>query len=96
MIEFLSDSNELAAADVLIFAREAIQKFENLRPLIIENLLDAFSGIKTSTIHRSALWILGEYANTLQDITATMSKIHLGLGEVRNDLNYQTRLEFSV
>ncbi|XP_044743762.1 coatomer subunit beta [Chrysoperla carnea] len=82
LIEFLSDSNELAAADVLIFAREAIQKFENLRPLIIENLLDAFSGIKTSTIHRSALWILGEYANTLQDITATMSKIHLGLGEI--------------
>lgn len=36
LIEFLSDTNELAAADVLIFVREAIQKFEGLRPLIIE------------------------------------------------------------
>lgn len=36
LIEFLSDTNELAASDVLVFVREAIQKFENLRPLIIE------------------------------------------------------------
>lgn len=36
LIEFLSDTNELAATDVLVFVREAIQKFENLQPLIIE------------------------------------------------------------
>ena len=34
--EFLSDTNELAAADVLVFVREAIQKFDNLRSVIIE------------------------------------------------------------
>lgn len=36
LTEFLSDTNELAAADVLIFIREAIQKFEHLQPLVIE------------------------------------------------------------
>lgn len=36
LMEFLSDTNELAAADVLVFVREAIQKFEGLRPLIID------------------------------------------------------------
>lgn len=36
LIEFLSDTNELAANDVLVFVREAIQKFDNLQPLIIE------------------------------------------------------------
>jgi coatomer subunit beta len=36
LVEFLSDSNELASTDVLVFVREAIQKFEHLRPLIIE------------------------------------------------------------
>lgn len=41
LLEFLSDSNELAAADVLVFAREAIHKFENLRPLIIEVRFEA-------------------------------------------------------
>lgn len=36
LLEFLSDTNELAASDVLVFVREAIQKFDHLRPLIIE------------------------------------------------------------
>lgn len=45
-MEFLSDTNELAAADVLVFVREAIQKFEGIRPLIIEKLLEAFPFIK--------------------------------------------------
>lgn len=47
LTEFLSDANELAAADVLVFVREAIQKFESLRPLIIERLLDSFPFIKS-------------------------------------------------
>lgn len=46
LIEFLSDTNELAATDVLIFIREAIHKFENLRPLIIEKLIESFTSIK--------------------------------------------------
>lgn len=46
LTEFLSDTNELAAADVLVFVREAIQKFEGLRALIIEKLLEAFPSIK--------------------------------------------------
>ena len=46
LTEFLSDTNELAAADVLVFVREAIQKFEGTRALIIEKLLEAFPYIK--------------------------------------------------
>jgi coatomer subunit beta len=46
LIEFLSDTNELAAADVLVFVREAIQRFEQLRPLIINKLLETFPTIK--------------------------------------------------
>ena len=46
LIEFLGDQNELAAADVLVFVREAIQRFEQLRPVIIAKLLDTFSTIK--------------------------------------------------
>uniref|UniRef100_A0A1B6E910 Clathrin/coatomer adaptor adaptin-like N-terminal domain-containing protein n=1 Tax=Clastoptera arizonana TaxID=38151 RepID=A0A1B6E910_9HEMI len=36
LMEFLSDTNEVAASDVLVFVREAIQKFEALRSLILE------------------------------------------------------------
>lgn len=45
-MEFLSDQNELAAADVLVFVREAIQRFEPLRELIISKLLEVFPTIK--------------------------------------------------
>ena len=40
LTELLSDANENAANDVLVFIREAIQKFEHLRPTIIEKLLE--------------------------------------------------------
>lgn len=46
-MEFLSDTNEAAAADVLEFVREAIQRFDNLRPLVIEKMLEVFHAIKT-------------------------------------------------
>ncbi|CAG9766800.1 unnamed protein product [Ceutorhynchus assimilis] len=81
LVEFLSDTNELAAADVLVFIREAIQKFENLRALIIEKLLDSFKDIKSVKVHRAALWILGEYATSVPDIEAVIKEITLTLGE---------------
>ena len=40
LTDFLSDTNEAASTDVLVFVREAIQRYENLRPLIIEKLLE--------------------------------------------------------
>ncbi|XP_065346268.1 coatomer subunit beta [Cloeon dipterum] len=82
LVEFLSDSNELAASDVLVFLREAIHRIENLRPLVIEHLLDAFPSIKSAKVSRAALWILGEYASTEDDIQAVMSQLRQTLGEI--------------
>jgi coatomer subunit beta len=39
LMEFLSDDNELAASDVLVFVREAIQRMPHLRPVIMQQLL---------------------------------------------------------
>ena len=82
LVEFLSDCNELAAADVLIFIREAIQKFPSLRQLIIERLLEAFPQIKSSKIHRAAVWILGEYVDSTGQILEVIETINQTLGEV--------------
>jgi len=82
LMEFLSDTNEMAAMDVLIFIREAMSRFENLRPIIIEKLLEAFSGIRGVKIHRAALWILGEYCERTADMQALMSAIRQSLGEI--------------
>lgn len=82
LIEFLSDTNELAATDVLIFVREAIEKFIELRPLIIEKLIEAFPAIKSAKIHRAALWILGEYATNNKDISDVFDVLNQTLGEI--------------
>ncbi|GJQ73897.1 hypothetical protein Trydic_g18831 [Trypoxylus dichotomus] len=76
-----TDSNELAATDVLVFVREAIQKFDHLQPLIIEKLLESFADIKSVKVHRAALWILGEYATSASDIAAVLKQIHQTLGD---------------
>lgn len=80
LVEFLSDTNELAASDVLIFIREAVQKFESLRSLIISQLLNVFKTIKSVTIHRAALWILGEYTQSAKDILAVFDLLKQSLG----------------
>jgi coatomer subunit beta len=45
-LEFLSDTNEDAAADVLVFVREAIERYDSLKPTIISKLLEEFHRIK--------------------------------------------------
>merc|ERR1719300_2136554 len=81
-MEFLGDTNELAAADVLVFVREAVQRFDNLRPLVIARLLDVFPSIKAMKIHRAALWILGEYCTSSEDIQSVMTLVRQALGEI--------------
>jgi coatomer subunit beta len=38
LMEFLSDDNEIAASDVLVFVREAIQRLPHLRTVILLQL----------------------------------------------------------
>ncbi|XP_060079498.1 coatomer subunit beta-like [Ylistrum balloti] len=82
LIEFLGDQNELAALDVLVFVREAIQRFEELRTLIVSKLLEIFPSIKAIKVHRAALWILGEYCTTNEDIQSVMNLIRQSIGEI--------------
>ncbi|XP_008549424.1 coatomer subunit beta [Microplitis demolitor] len=82
LVDFLAENNEAAATDVLDFIREAIQRFDNLRPLIIEKLLQVFSDIRAVRVHRGAMWILGEYATSKEDIESLMSRIRVALGEL--------------
>ncbi|XP_030567125.1 coatomer subunit beta [Drosophila novamexicana] len=96
LVEFLSDTNELAAVDVLIFIREAIQKFPALRGLIIKHLIEAFPQIKSSKIHRAAVWILGEYVEgelmleVIEAIQQTLGEIPMVDAEQRRLAGDQT------
>ena len=82
VVEFLSDSNELAAREVLVFVREIIHKFSHLKELLLQKLLEIFSSIKSIKIVRGALWILGEYCETVEDIQSLLTQIRQSLGEL--------------
>lgn len=64
-MEFLSDNNEAAAADVLEFVREAIQRFDNLRPLIVEKMLEVFHAIKSVKWVQNMLLEIGAACGSL-------------------------------
>ncbi|XP_031625408.1 coatomer subunit beta [Contarinia nasturtii] len=80
--EFLSDTNEQAATDVLVFIREAIQKFPNLRALITEKLIETFPSVRSVKVHRAALWILGEYINSSKEILEVIDVVNQTIGEI--------------
>lgn len=93
MAEFLSDTNEQAATDVLIFIREAIQKFPNLRSLITEKLIEAFPAVRSVKVHRAALWILGEYIDSSNEILEVIDVINQTIGEIPMVEAEQRRLD---
>ena len=80
--EFLSDTNEQAATDVLVFIREAIQKFPHLRSLITEKLIETFASVRSVKVHRAALWILGEYINSSKEILEVIEVVNQTIGEI--------------
>lgn len=82
LAEFLTDTNEQAAADVLVFIREAVQKYPLLRALIAERLIESFGNIQSARIHRAAMWILGEYAEGATEIGDVVDAVHAALGEI--------------
>ncbi|KAI6172152.1 Coatomer subunit beta [Aphelenchoides besseyi] len=82
LMEFLSDENELAASDVLVFVREAIQRLPHLRPVIIQQLLEIFPSIRNANVFRAALWILGEYTDSADSVLKVFDLIKSATGDL--------------
>lgn len=61
LMDFLGDSNNPSAVDVIAFVREVVEKFPKLRPAITDKLISTFGDIKSGKVYRGALWIVGEY-----------------------------------
>ena len=82
LMDFLGDANNASAVDVIAFVREVVEKFPALRSGIVEKLLGTFGDIKSGKVFRGALWIVGEYGDSMHDITETMDRIRQVVGEV--------------
>ncbi|XP_064397244.1 coatomer subunit beta-like isoform X2 [Halichondria panicea] len=82
LLEFLSDSDESTAEGVLVFVREAVQTYPQLKTHVVAKLLEVFSQIKFLNIHRATLWILGEYCTSVEDISRVLTVVRATLGEI--------------
>ncbi|KAK7686605.1 hypothetical protein QCA50_010205 [Cerrena zonata] len=82
LMDFLGDSNNPSALDVVAFVREVVEKFPNLRTTICEKLIQTLVEIKSGKVYRGVLWILGEYAESVPEIHETFQQIRKVLGEI--------------
>ncbi|KAK0467332.1 coatomer protein [Desarmillaria tabescens] len=82
LMEFLGDTSNPSALDVVAFVREVVEKFPNLRAAICERLIQTLPEIKSGKVFRGVLWILGEYVETAVDIQETMQAVRKVLGEI--------------
>lgn len=81
-MDFLGDSNNPSALDVVSFVREVTEKFEHLRPAITARLVLALPTIKSGKVFRGVLWILGEYVDSVMGIQAALAAIRGIVGEI--------------
>ncbi|KDN39613.1 putative SEC26-coatomer complex beta chain of secretory pathway vesicles [Tilletiaria anomala UBC 951] len=82
LMEFLGDSSNSSAVDVISFVREVVEKFPDLRSSILEKLLRTFDQIKSGKVFRGALWIVGEYCESVQDVKEAMQQVRNVIGEL--------------
>ena len=69
------------ANNVIIFVRSIIQQYPPLRVEILQKLLAAFHEITTSPVLATALWILGEYIETVELLEVGFEHILDNLGD---------------
>eukprot|EP01113_Clastostelium_recurvatum_P001792 TRINITY_DN1073_c0_g1_i6.p1 TRINITY_DN1073_c0_g1~~TRINITY_DN1073_c0_g1_i6.p1 ORF type:complete len:1001 (-),score=348.72 TRINITY_DN1073_c0_g1_i6:425-3292(-) len=82
LMDFIGDSNEASAFDVIVFVREVLETYPALRESIARKLLESFPQIKAAKVYRASLWLIGEYCVTDQDIEAALPVITESLGEL--------------
>ncbi|KAF8216278.1 coatomer beta subunit [Mycena galopus ATCC 62051] len=82
LMDFLGDSNNPSALDVVSFVREVVEKFPHLRVNVTTRLIEKLNEIKSGKVFRGVLWILGEYIESVPEIQAAMQEIRKVLGEI--------------
>ncbi len=82
LMNFISEFNAASALDVILFVKEVVEKFPQLRRRIVERLISTLSEVRAGKVYRGALWIVGEYSLEANDIREAWKRIRASLGEI--------------
>lgn len=80
LMEHLGDTNHASALDVINFVAEVVMTYPAHRQVITRRLLEALGDIKSSAVLRIALWVVGEYSESLEDIDFAFTTIKAAVG----------------
>lgn len=80
LMDNLGDKNAASALDVINFVAEVVQSYPEHRESIVHKLLDCFNDINCTSVLRVALWIIGEYSETVNDVDVAFTQLKKQLG----------------
>eukprot|EP01094_Clydonella_sp_ATCC50884_P010917 TRINITY_DN20734_c0_g1_i1.p1 TRINITY_DN20734_c0_g1~~TRINITY_DN20734_c0_g1_i1.p1 ORF type:complete len:932 (-),score=412.79 TRINITY_DN20734_c0_g1_i1:126-2921(-) len=80
LLDFVGDSSVASAVDVVVFVREVMETYPQLRDTILEKLVDSLDTINASQVYRAVLWLLGEYAVDEKQVDAAFTALKRTLG----------------
>jgi len=79
LMDFLTESDQTTAADVVMFLRELIANYSELRMPILQRLTDSLGDVQLSRVLRGCLWLFGEYAEEPELIESVLQALLAGL-----------------
>lgn len=82
LLDVLGELQSVAAYDIISFVKQVVDKFPDLRVHIIEKLIAGLKNSKSAKVHRSSLWILGEYSLEEATIQSVWKHIKASIGEL--------------
>jgi len=68
--------------ETIIFIREVIEVHKEHRSAIFQKICERFSQIKAHLVIRVALWIIGEYAESLQEAQQAFTTVKKSIGSL--------------
>lgn len=81
LLEYIMDDPSEATNNIILFVREVVQNYESSRRDIVMKLLDILKHIQNPDVQGKALWIVGEYTESEDDILYAFEKIKEAIGE---------------
>jgi coatomer subunit beta len=80
LMEFLADENAASAYDVVLFVREVIETYGELRAEIVAKLVEQLEYVRAGKVQRAVLWIVGEYSEGTAELRAAYKAVQKALG----------------
>uniref|UniRef100_A0A7S1MMQ8 Coatomer subunit beta n=1 Tax=Alexandrium catenella TaxID=2925 RepID=A0A7S1MMQ8_ALECA len=75
LMDFLTEKDQTTATEVVMFLRELIANYSNLRVPILQRLAETVADVHQSCVLRGCLWLFGEYCEEKDLVQSVLSSL---------------------